>query len=204
MSEGDILLKSRIDKLAAAHPDRFKVCVWGGGGGACRVSWRYTGCSAPRQGLLTIAANAATTTTPPVTTIHPPIPSIQSIHPNQVHYVVDKPSWGGAFWKGSVGYVTKDILTSHLPAPATGNMVFVCGPPVSGVASLPTNNTLDPQIPPPPRPLTPHPPPHHPTPFHQKGMMAAISGDKAPDKSQGPLSGALLALGYSSEQVFKF
>lgn len=36
------------------------------------------------------------------------------------------------------------------------------------------------------------------------GMMAAISGDKAKDKSQGELSGALKALGYSAEQVFKY
>ena len=36
------------------------------------------------------------------------------------------------------------------------------------------------------------------------GMMAAISGDKAPDKSQGPLSGALKELGYTESQVFKF
>lgn len=106
VSEGDILLKSRIDALAAKHPDRFKV-----------------------------------------------------------HYVVDKASWGGVFWKGSTGYITKDLLTKHMPAPATGNMVFVCGPP---------------------------------------GMMNAVSGDKAPDKSQGPLSGALRDLGYSPEQVFKF
>jgi cytochrome-b5 reductase len=34
--------------------------------------------------------------------------------------------------------------------------------------------------------------------------MKAVSGDKAPDKSQGPLEGALKALGYSPEQVFKF
>ena len=36
------------------------------------------------------------------------------------------------------------------------------------------------------------------------GMMAAVSGDKAPDKSQGSLSGALRTLGYKPEQVFKF
>jgi cytochrome-b5 reductase len=35
-------------------------------------------------------------------------------------------------------------------------------------------------------------------------MMNAISGDKAPDKSQGELGGQLKAMGYSSEQVYKF
>lgn len=35
-------------------------------------------------------------------------------------------------------------------------------------------------------------------------MMKAISGDKAPDKSQGELSGLLAKLGYTAEQVYKF
>jgi cytochrome-b5 reductase len=35
-------------------------------------------------------------------------------------------------------------------------------------------------------------------------MMNAISGDKAPDKSQGELSGLLKAMGYTPEQVYKF
>lgn len=36
------------------------------------------------------------------------------------------------------------------------------------------------------------------------GMVKAISGEKAPDKSQGELSGILAKLGYTSEQVYKF
>ena len=36
------------------------------------------------------------------------------------------------------------------------------------------------------------------------GLMKVVSGDKAPDKSQGPLSGALAELGYTPAQVFKF
>ncbi len=35
-------------------------------------------------------------------------------------------------------------------------------------------------------------------------MMNAISGNKAPDYTQGVLSGALKDLGYVEEQVFKF
>ena len=35
-------------------------------------------------------------------------------------------------------------------------------------------------------------------------MMRAISGDKLPDKSQGPLTGLLKDLGYDESQVFKF
>lgn len=36
------------------------------------------------------------------------------------------------------------------------------------------------------------------------GMMNLVSGDKAPDKSQGELIGILKDLGYTSEQVYKF
>jgi len=36
------------------------------------------------------------------------------------------------------------------------------------------------------------------------GMMAAISGGKAPDFSQGEVSGALKAMGYTSSHVYKF
>ena len=35
-------------------------------------------------------------------------------------------------------------------------------------------------------------------------MMKAVSGDKLPDKSQGPLEGMLKDMGYSEGQVFKF
>jgi cytochrome-b5 reductase len=36
------------------------------------------------------------------------------------------------------------------------------------------------------------------------GMMNAVSGDKAPDKTQGELTGLLKAMGYTQEQVYKF
>lgn len=108
VSEGDILLRDKIDAMAAAHLDKFKV-----------------------------------------------------------HYVVDKPRWGGIFWKGSVGYVTRDMLAAHMPAASAGSdtLIMVCGPP---------------------------------------GMMNAVSGDKAPDKTQGELTGLLKAMGYTQEQVYKF
>jgi cytochrome-b5 reductase len=43
--------------------------------------------------------------------------------------VVDKAKWGGVFWKGGVGYLTKDMVAAHMPAPAANNLVMVCGPP---------------------------------------------------------------------------
>jgi len=57
--------------------------------------------------------------------------------------------------------------------------------------------TPTPNLQPQPQPPTPHRAP-------PQGLMNAVSGDKAPDKSQGPLKGALADLGYSPEQVFKF
>ena len=35
-------------------------------------------------------------------------------------------------------------------------------------------------------------------------MLKAVSGDKLPDKSQGPLAGMLKDMGYTEGQVFKF
>lgn len=51
-------------------------------------------------------------------------------HGNQfsVYYVVDKAPPGSA-WKGGVGYITKDMLKTHMPSPSADSMVFVCGPP---------------------------------------------------------------------------
>jgi len=46
-------------------------------------------------------------------------------------------------------------------------------------------------------------PPTHPSPAHPPALQA-ISGDKLPDKSQGPLTGMLKDMGYTEEQVFKF
>lgn len=106
VSEGDILLKKRIDALAEKHAGRFSV-----------------------------------------------------------RYLVEKPSLGGIFWKGGVGRVSKEEIARELPAPGAGGIVYVCGPPP---------------------------------------MMNAVSGDKAPDKSQGELSGMLKEMGYKAEEVYKF
>ena len=104
VSEADIMLRGRLDALAAQHPAQFRV-----------------------------------------------------------HYVVDRAS--SPAWAGGVGYLTEGMLKAWLPPPADSSLVLVCGPP---------------------------------------GMMAAVSGDKAQDKSQGPLTGLLAKMGYSSSQVFKF
>jgi len=80
----------------------------------------------------------------------------------KVHYVIEK---ADSYWKGTTGFITKDLLKSQLPKPSKDSVVLVCGPPP---------------------------------------MMKVISGEKAPDFSQGKLSGYLSELGYTEENVFKF
>lgn len=70
VSEGDILLKGRLDALAAKHGDRFSV-----------------------------------------------------------RYLVEKPSLGGIFWKGGLGRVNEQEVARGCPAPGSGGIVYVCGPP---------------------------------------------------------------------------
>jgi cytochrome-b5 reductase len=50
----------------------------------------------------------------------------------RVHYVLDKPPEG---WTGGVGYVTSDMITKWLPAPAPDVKILLCGPPpmISGL-----------------------------------------------------------------------
>ncbi|KAJ2702546.1 NADH-cytochrome b5 reductase [Coemansia sp. IMI 203386] len=43
-----------------------------------------------------------------------------------VHYVLNSPP---EEWTGSVGFVTKDVLLKHMPAPADDVKVLICGPP---------------------------------------------------------------------------
>lgn len=44
----------------------------------------------------------------------------------QVTYVVTRPPKGSSY---PSGYVTKDLLKKHLPAPGPKSAVYVCGPP---------------------------------------------------------------------------
>ncbi|KAH7023477.1 hypothetical protein EDB80DRAFT_697659 [Ilyonectria destructans] len=50
----------------------------------------------------------------------------------RIHYVLDKPPEG---WTGGVGYVTADMITKWLPAPADDVKILLCGPPpmISGL-----------------------------------------------------------------------
>ncbi|GLC37614.1 hypothetical protein PLESTF_001642100 [Pleodorina starrii] len=95
------------------------------------------------------------------------IDALVAAHPDRlkVYYVVDKPSWGGVFWRGGVGYITRDLLKQKMPQPSRDSLVMVCGPP---------------------------------------GMMEAVSGNKAPDYSQGEVKGLLKELGFDSSNVYKF
>jgi cytochrome-b5 reductase len=44
----------------------------------------------------------------------------------KVHYVLEK---APKDWKGSIGYVTKDVIQKHIHAPSDDSLVMVCGPP---------------------------------------------------------------------------
>lgn len=92
--------------------------------------------------------------------------ALAAVHPRsfQLHLLLDESPAGGA-WRGGVGYVTRGLLERHMPAPGSGGLVLVCGPPP---------------------------------------MMAAVSGSKAQDKSQGELAGLLRELGYAQQEVYKF
>ncbi|OQS06284.1 NADH-cytochrome b5 reductase [Thraustotheca clavata] len=87
----------------------------------------------------------------------------ESMYPGlKVIHILSNPSES---WTGLKGFVNKELLEKHMPAPATDSLVCVCGPP---------------------------------------GMMAAVSGGKAKDFSQGQLEGMLKELNYTSDMVFKF
>lgn len=114
-------------------------------------------------------------------------------HPDRlkVVYALDKPP---ANWKGETGYISSELVKKHAAAADKGEKVkvFVCGvrqPPLLLVEiSFPaltrlTHHTLVARQPP--------------------GQVAAISGPKEGMK-QGPVGGALAALGYEASQVFKF
>jgi cytochrome-b5 reductase len=88
------------------------------------------------------------------------------------------------------------MLREMLPEPREGNIILVCGPP--GFMEVRLCGPI----------------------FHNKVLTVylqlislieccfwcfqAISGDKAPDKSQGELQGMLKELGYATDQVYKF
>ena len=45
-----------------------------------------------------------------------------------VYYMVDKVPKGER-WSGGEGYVTKDVLSAHMPKPGKDSLILVCGPP---------------------------------------------------------------------------
>ena len=60
-------------------------------------------------------------------------PTLHSVctHRFSIYYVLNKPPEG---WKGGVGFVSKDMITSHLPKPASDVLVLRCGPPAMNKA----------------------------------------------------------------------
>lgn len=46
----------------------------------------------------------------------------------KVHHVLNNPPPSGRDWRGSSGFITKEILKQHLPAPGPRTLVLRCGP----------------------------------------------------------------------------
>eukprot|EP01125_Pyxidicula_operculata_P009584 TRINITY_DN3152_c0_g1_i1.p1 TRINITY_DN3152_c0_g1~~TRINITY_DN3152_c0_g1_i1.p1 ORF type:complete len:307 (-),score=70.72 TRINITY_DN3152_c0_g1_i1:78-998(-) len=46
----------------------------------------------------------------------------------KVYYTIDKPSHPDT-WKQGVGFVSENMVKSHLPAPSDDTLILVCGPP---------------------------------------------------------------------------
>lgn len=59
--------------------------------------------------------------------------NFQKSYPGQfsVHYVLEKPPQD---WNGSEGYISKDLVKSHCPAPASDIQILRCGPPMMNKA----------------------------------------------------------------------
>lgn len=47
----------------------------------------------------------------------------------EIVYTLDQPPTNPETFTGVVGFITKDLLAKHLPAPGNDSMVFLCGPP---------------------------------------------------------------------------
>ena len=45
----------------------------------------------------------------------------------KLNYLIDKHEEG---WEGLVGYVNKDMIAKHLPAPGDDTIILICGPPI--------------------------------------------------------------------------
>jgi len=49
----------------------------------------------------------------------------------KLHYTLDRPPEGKEKWKYSTGFITKEMIASHLPGPSDdgSTQIFMCGPP---------------------------------------------------------------------------
>jgi len=49
----------------------------------------------------------------------------------KLHFTLDRPPEGKEKWKYSTGFITKEMIASHLPGPSDdgSTQIFMCGPP---------------------------------------------------------------------------
>ena len=112
--------------------------------------------------------------------------ALERAHPQtlRVVHTLDNPPQG---WAGASGYVSHDLIKTHVPPAELGEKVkvFVCGVSLLTPAFFfCADETIDCVLGPP-------------------GQVLAVAGKKEGMK-QGAIGGILKELGYSEEQVFKF
>ena len=58
----------------------------------------------------------------------PELNDLAEKHPDRfaVHYTLDRPE---ASWEGSTGFITAEMISTHLPPPAASTLIVMCGPP---------------------------------------------------------------------------
>lgn len=201
VSEDDIVMRKHLDGLAAKH-DNFRVYY----GEAQEQEGGGSPCGVPRGGLVqtqlrpSLARGAASETHPrgarPATP-HPPCRRTFS-----PQWWTRRPASPGPAASAS---------SPRCAVAGMGSRTFPRTRALPDPASVPWHALQTPLAPPPPGPqdmLKQHLP--HPGPDSlvlvcgPPGMMGALSGDKLPDKSQGPLTGLLKELGFDESNVYKF
>jgi cytochrome-b5 reductase len=115
--------------------------------------------------------------------------ALERAHPHalRVVHTLDNPSPG---WTGAAGYVSRELVSAHVPPAERGDKikVLICGAsrsPTRFVVRLVWLTLWNIVVTGPP------------------GQVNAVAGKKEGPK-QGPVGGILKELGYTEDQVFKF
>ena len=136
--------------------------------------------------------------------LHDELAALERAHPHalRVVHTLDNPPLG---WAGAKGYISRELISAHVPQAERGDRikVLICGE--SSAAPFVCSNT---HTSPPPTVSTP---PfalcadnaHFAGGLGPPGQVNAVAGKKEGPK-QGAVGGILKELGYTEDQVFKF